>query len=168
MSGKVFFVLLSFLFIFSLRSSAGNDPVQKIWAEYERANRLYVVEPGSSAIDSASLQGVQKVLDALLMIPRKPRTDSLIFQTCTRLGILYEVYKDYPRATAIYHCAFLHTQVPAEKFRMQVFLGAGYYNRNNFDSASYFLLQAADLPETLGLPEDRVRLFNTLGVLYYD
>ena len=50
---------------------------------------------------------------------------------------------------------------------MDVFAGAGYYNLNNFDSASYFLLRA-ERPNTLGSFEDRIRLYNTLGVLYYD
>ena len=51
---------------------------------------------------------------------------------------------------------------------MHDFAGAGYYNQNNFDSASYFLLQAAEAPNDTGVPEDRIRLYNTLGVLYYD
>ena len=49
-----------------------------------------------------------------------------------------------------------------------ILAGAGYYNLNNFDSATYFLLKQLKARIRLGTKEDRVRLYNTLGVLYYD
>ncbi len=49
-----------------------------------------------------------------------------------------------------------------------VYAGAAYYNLNNFDSASYLLLRAESGIAPYHGGADEVRLYNTLGVLYYD
>ncbi|HEX4852270.1 MAG TPA: tetratricopeptide repeat protein, partial [Puia sp.] len=46
--------------------------------------------------------------------------------------------------------------------------GASYYNLNNFDSANYFLLKAESQINKFSAGEDKMRLYNTLGVLYHD
>jgi tetratricopeptide (TPR) repeat protein len=47
-------------------------------------------------------------------------------------------------------------------------VGATYYNLNHFDSASYYLLKAESLINRFPGIEYKVRLYNTLGVLYHD
>ena len=59
-------------------------------------------------------------------------------------------------------------QIQVKKFRLYVFAGAGYYNLNNFDSARYFLSRAQESDGDFVSADDRARLFNVLGVLYYD
>ena len=51
---------------------------------------------------------------------------------------------------------------------MFIYAGAGYYKLNNFDSASFLLLQAEKNIIHITSLEDQVRLYNSLGVLYYD
>jgi CHAT domain-containing protein/tetratricopeptide (TPR) repeat protein len=169
MSGKVFFTHFSFLLIFSFKVYLPVPVLlQKILREYAKAERLYNSSNNSIGTDSASMQGFKNVVEALTNLPRQKATDSLMFQASYRLGILYEIHEDYPRATAIYLNAYHYAMNNEEKFRMQVFTGTGYYYQNNFDSASFFLLRAAEnAGDSVAVP-DQVRLFNTLGVLYYD
>jgi CHAT domain-containing protein len=51
---------------------------------------------------------------------------------------------------------------------LHVYTGTSYYNLNSFDSARYFLLDAESRTNDYADPADNVRLYNTLGVLYFD
>ena len=91
-----------------------------------------------------------------------------MYQSYYKLGVLSEVYLQFTKATSAYLQAIRYSNNAGEKLRMYIFAGAGYYNLNNFDSASFFLLQAEENAAHIGSSEDRVRLYNTLGVLYFD
>jgi CHAT domain-containing protein/tetratricopeptide (TPR) repeat protein len=169
MSGKVFFVLLSFLLIISFKQyTPGTPSFKMILSAYTRADRLFNSTNSSSATDSTCMEGFRDVISALSILPKEHARDSLIYQAYNKLGILYEVYKDFSGATAAYLHALNFSLNSEEKFRMNIFAGAGYYNLNNFDSASFYLSRAEESPDNLGSAEDRARLYNTLGVLYYD
>ena len=169
MSGKVFFILLSFLLIFSYKQySPGNPSLDLILPAYKRVDQLFNKPNTSSKDDSVCMFGFRKIIIDLTRIKGEPMADSLLYQSNYKLGVLYEIYKDYAKATASYLQALLYSSTPGQKFTNYVLTGAGYYNLNNFDSATYFLLRAAQGPDSLGTREDRMRLFNTLGVLYYD
>jgi CHAT domain-containing protein/tetratricopeptide (TPR) repeat protein len=169
MSGKVFFILLSFLLIFSFkRYSPGNPSLELILSAYKRVDQLFNKPNTSSKDDSACMVGFRKIISDLNRIHGEMMTDSLLYQSNYKLGVLYEIYKDYSKATASYMQAIKYSSTPDQKFTNYILAGAGYYNQNNFDSATYFLLRAAQSPDNLGAKEDRMRLFNTLGVLYYD
>ena len=169
MSGKVFFILLSFLLIFSFkRSSPGNPSLDLILSAYKRVDQIFNKPNTSSKDDSACMVGFRKIISDLNRIQGEQMADSLLYQSNYKLGVLYEVYKDYSKATASYLQAIKFSSTPDQKFTNYILAGAGYYNQNNFDSATYFLLRAAQSPDKLGAREDRMRLFNTLGVLYYD
>jgi len=169
MSGKVFFALLSFLLIFSFKPDTPGTPSFKIIrAAYNRANKLFNGSNNSTATDSACMKGFQDVIASLKELPRAGLTDSLMFQANYKLGVLFEEFKDYAGANASYLQAINYSTNSGDKFRIFVLAGAGYYNLNNFDSATYFLLRAEEIPGDIGSSVDRVRLYNTLGVLYYD
>src|SRR5450432_201621 len=169
MSGKVFFVLLSFLLIFSFKQyDPGIPSLKLIHAAYNRANRLFHGSNNSPAKDSASMKAFKEVIAALNDLPRTRITDSLLFQTNYKLGALCEEFKDFAGANAFYLRAIHYSANVQDTFSIFVLTGAGYYNLNNFDSASYFLLRAEEIPGETGSSEDRVRLYNSLGVLYYD
>jgi CHAT domain-containing protein len=169
MSGKVFFVPLSFLLIFSFKQYSPVTPALKlVLSAYKKADRLYSSPNSNSATDSACMASFRDVITSLRNVPKTSITDSLMFQASYKLGVLYEVYKDFKKATASYLQALNYAKNPEEAFRANVFAGAGYYNLNNFDSSSYFLLRAEEIPGNVGSSEDQMRLDNTLGVLYYD
>ena len=119
-------------------------------------------------MDSACMEGFNKVISELSSLPMSRLTDSLLYQANYKLGIMNDVYKDYYKATISYRNAMKYSKNLAEQFSLDVLAGSGYYNLNNFDSASFFLLRAEESTDGGGTFEDRVRLFNTLGVMYYD
>jgi CHAT domain-containing protein len=169
MSGKVIFFPLSFLLIFSFkRYSPGNPSLESVVVAYKSIDRLFNTPNTSPRDDSTCITGFKKIISDLTQMQRGTTTDSLLYQSNYKLGVLYETYRDYSKATSSYLQAIKYSSTPDQKFMNAVLAGAGYYNQNNFDSATYFLLHAAENPENLGSREDRMRLFNTLGVLYYD
>ena len=167
MSGKVFFIPLSFLVLFSFKSPAPLS-FRKIILAYTKADQLYNKPDISAASEITCRKGFAEVISALGSLTRSPEVDSLLCLSAYKLGTLYEGEKDYKKATSAYLQGLVYAKKPEDKFRMLVFAGAGYYNLNNFDSASHLLLSAAEIPENLSLPGDRIRLNNTLGVLFYD
>jgi len=169
MSGKVFLVLLSFLLIISFKQYAPGPPsLKSILSAYARADRLFYSTNNSPAKDSACMEGFKGVISEISSIHRSGFTDSLLYQANYKLGVMFDVLRDYSKATASYLQAMKYSSDPGELFSLNVLTGSGYYNLNNFDSASFFLLRAEESPGDRGSSEDRVRLYNTLGVLYYD
>lgn len=169
MSGKVFFGYLSFLIILSFKSYYPEPPsYDKILSAFSHANRLFNSSDNSPTTDSACMDGFKTVINDLSQLTRDRRSDSLMYESLYKLGVLQEVYKDYIKAIGSYTQAIKYSFSPEQKFKMYVYAGAGYYNLNNFDSSTYFLLRATESPDNVGSSEDHVRLFNTLGVLYDD
>ncbi len=169
MSGKALLIPLSFLLLFSFkRFSPGNPSLELVLAAYKRVDHLFNTPNTSPKTDSVCMAGFSRVIADLNRIPVEHLTDSLLYLSNYKLGVLYEIYKDYGKATASYLQAIKYSSTPDQKFMSYVLAGAGYYNQNNFDSASYYLLRAAQGADNKGTKEDRMRLFNTLGVLYYD
>src|ERR1700722_677755 len=169
MSGKVFLILLSFLLIFSFKQYSPGTPVLKsILSKYNRADQLFYSSNNSPLKDSACIAGFSEVIYELSSLSHSVFNDSLLYQANYKLGIMCDVYKDYSKATSSYLQAMKYTSDPVKSFSLNVLTGSGYYNLNNFDSASFFLLRAEESPADQGSFEDRIRLNNTLGVLYYD
>src|SRR6185295_17128463 len=158
---------LSFL-LFSSFKSPEPGSFQSILVDYAKADRLYLATEDATVSSRDCIKGFNDVVAALLQLRHSAPADSLLSLSSFKLGILHEVNKDYLQATAAYLQALKYATKAEDKFRMQIFAGAGYYNRNNFDSAAYLLLQAASAPDDTGIPDDRIRLYNTLGVLFYD
>ena len=169
MSGKVFLISLSFLLIFSFkRYNNGSPSLKSILSTYARADRFFNSSNNSPVKDSACMEGFRNVVSALSILPRSKFIDSLICRANYKLGILCDIHKDFTEATCSYLQALKYSSDPGERFSLNVLVGSGYYNLNNFDSASFFLLHAEEIAGEGSSFEDRVRLYNTLGVLYYD
>ena len=169
MPGKVFFVLFSFLFFSSFKTGSPGPPsLVSVISSYKKADKLFNTPNTSSKTDSLCMAEFREVIAALETFPKTRTTDSLLYQSNYKSGVLYETYKDYLKATAFYLQAIKLSSTPDERFMNYILAGAGYYNLNNFDSATFYLLKAAQGPDSLGKKEDRVRMYNTLGVLYYD
>jgi CHAT domain-containing protein len=169
MPGKVFFILFSFLLFSSFKTgSPGPQSLGSVILAYNKADKLFNAPNTSSKTDSFCLDEFRKVIASLETFPRTRTTDSLLYQSNYKSGVLFETYKDYLKATASYLQAIRLSSTPEERFMNYILAGAGYYNLNNFDSATFYLLKAAQSPDSLGKKEDRVRMYNTLGVLYYD
>jgi CHAT domain-containing protein len=169
MSGKVFFIPLSFLFIVSFKQHPPSDPVcQPIRQQFEKAERMYNLTNATVLTDSFCLTAFRKAIIMLNILPKSGFSDSLLYLSHSRVGILSEVYNNFQTAIASYLEAVNYAGSPEQKYKMFIYAGAGYYKLNNFDSSSYFLLQAEKNIAHVNTVDDRVRLYNSLGVLYYD
>src|SRR5438874_2055320 len=103
MSGKVFFVLLSFLLISSFKpGTPGTPSLELILSAYNRVDRIFNTPNTSSKADSACMDGFRQIITDLSLLPKQSFADSLLYQTNYKLGVLYEIYKDYLKATASY------------------------------------------------------------------
>jgi CHAT domain-containing protein len=152
--------------------AAGNpgDPRNRLIALYRGADSLFHLSHSTTATDSMAFAGFNLVIDGCRKLQGGGGgNDGLLAGALLRKGILLDAAGNYPGAGACYSAA-LRTGAKDDSlaFVAQVYLGAIHYNLNHFDSASYYLLQAQSLADHFPDRDDEVRLFNTLGVLYYD
>ena len=95
--------------------------------------------------------------------------DTLLAGAFLRKGVLLDAAYDYAGAKACYSGALEHDrQVDSLTFVAKLYIGVVYYNTSHFDSANYFLLNAQALVDRFKDFDDAVRVYNMLGVLYYD
>ncbi|MDP9040420.1 MAG: hypothetical protein M3N30_00460, partial [Bacteroidota bacterium] len=103
MFGKAFIVFITFLSILSFKADPpGTVSFESILSAYNRVNRAFNTPNTSSLTDSACMDGFRRIIADLNNLPKKRSVDSLLYQAYYKLGVLYEVYKDYPKATASY------------------------------------------------------------------
>ncbi len=98
--------------------------------------------------------------------------DSLAFFTRLRTGFISFYLNDQEQARKDYLAAIALKQKLPEipdsfLFIHLVYMGGIYYNRDMFDSAMYFYKKAEAIKDTNSL-EGSERLFNRLGVMYYE
>ena len=142
---------------------------ERLRAIYRRSDSLYHLTHSTSATDSLALAGFGAVIDGLRALKGPAEKDSLLAGAFLRKGILLDAAGDYPGAKACYVGALnSNPQIDSLSFVAQVVMGAIYYNLNRFDSSSYFLRGAQRLVGRVNDEDDEVRLYNTLGVLYFD
>ncbi|HXD77211.1 MAG TPA: CHAT domain-containing tetratricopeptide repeat protein [Puia sp.] len=154
--------------LFPLLGNSG-DPVSRIAVIYRRADSLFLLSDNTRFSDSLSLEGFEKVISALQHVPAGPGKDTLLFQSWLKKGILLDSRYDYSAAKSSYCQALrFHHADDSLTFVLYVYAGTSYYNLNDFDSARYFLRDAESRSDRYADPADVVRLYNTLGVLYYD
>lgn len=144
---------------------------QNIQTLYNKANRLFNLANPTNTTDSIALATFQHVIDALEA--QAAHSDTLLFFSYLRKGILLDVNNSYAQAIG----AYLQAQRIKKSnpqwsdsllYEVSVHTGSLYYRMNNFDSASYFLLQAENLAQRFPGIKDKERLYNDLGVLYYE
>ena len=158
-----FFMGLTFLF------GNSGDPIGRIAALYHRADSLFQLADNTPVTDSLALIGFGRVIAGLEGAPEGRAKDTLLFQSWLKKGVLLDSRYDYSGAKTAY-CQALryHPQADSITFVLYVYAGTSYYNLNAFDSARYFLLDAESRSSRYADPADNVRLYNTLGVLYFD
>jgi len=163
-------ILLAAVFLLPIFPDYGNgDPIARITSLYRQANALFSLTNNTPATDSQALADFQQVIDELRTIPNGSGKDTLLSGSFLRKGILLDARYDFAGAKSAY-CQALncHWLSDSLTYVTHIYTGACYYNLNNFDSARYFLLGAESRAYRYKDPDDEVRLYNTLGVLYHD
>ncbi len=144
-------------------------PVRQVVQLYRQADHLFHLPNSTPFTDSTALAGFERVIGDLERSPGFRGKDSLIFQSWLKKGILLDSRYNYEGARNAYRSALqFHPEIDSLAFVTYVYVGASYYNLNNFDSANYFLLRAERMGDHFHDREDEVRLYNTLGVLYFE
>ena len=170
MYGRISILALVFLAWASFDlGNPGLPSVSRIVQLYRQADDLFHIPNSTPSNDSAALAGFDQVIAGLRQLPDFKDKDTLLFQSWLKKGILLDSRYDFGGARQSYCTALhFHPQVDSLAFVTYVYVGGTYYNLNNFDSANYFLLRAEFMVGRFHDREDEVRLYNTLGVLYYD
>lgn len=138
---------------------------------YNKANRLFHLRNPTDATDSLALATFQQLIALAQRSGSAP--DSLLFYAYLNSGILQDVNTNYAQAIASYLQAHRIKErntgwSDSLLYEVAQHTGSAYYHLNNFDSASYFLLQAEALSQRFPRVPEKERLYNDLGVLYYE
>jgi len=166
---KIVFLLLVFLVCGSPEYGHPDPPVDKAIALYHQADHLFRLINNTPATDSAALAGFEAVIRLIPSLPGFKEKDTVYAFSWLKKGILLDASANYPRAIDAYRRMLeVHQQDDSLSFVARVYAGAAYYNLNNFDSADYFLQKADGMEPEDRNPDAEVRLYNTLGVMYYD
>jgi CHAT domain-containing protein len=139
---------------------------------YRKADSLLNIPVPTAATNKAALDAFNKIIAALSKQP-VAADDTLLFLSYRNKGILMEIDANYPAARDAYSQAISVKplrNVPADSLVVMTYinLGSTYYYLNDFDSATYFLLRSDSLMSRFPDLEYKIRLYNTLGVLYHD
>jgi CHAT domain-containing protein len=172
MPGKVQLLLLAFLVLVSFHDGNPGRPASQVAKLFKKSDSLLNLPNPTNATDKEALNGFEQLINQLEK-NSIPGEDSLLFLSYMKKGILMDVQTNYIAATQAYRKALnlrRHDDGANDSlaFMICVNAGASYYNLNNFDSANYFLLEAESFINHSAATDDKVRLYNTLGVLYHD
>jgi CHAT domain-containing protein len=143
--------------------------MDRLTAMYRRADSLYHLQNSTHTTDSTALAGFSAVITGLQGLPGHNAQDTMLAGAFLRKGVLLDAMYDYAGAKACYSGVLEHDrQVDSLTFVAKLYIGVVYYNTSHFDSANYFLLNAQALVTRFSDWDDEVRVYNMLGVLYYD
>jgi CHAT domain-containing protein len=161
--------LLALLFLLSPQFGSPDPSVDKVLSLYRYADHFFRLTSNTPATDSAGLAGFESVIRLLSTTPDFREKDTILAFSWLKKGILLDGGGRYPQAIAAYRKTLdVHHSDDSISFAASVYAGSAYYNLSNFDSADYFLQKAAVMPPGSRSWEAEVRLYNSLGVLYYD
>jgi CHAT domain-containing protein/Tfp pilus assembly protein PilF len=164
-------VLFSCLF-FGLLWISGNNPnqVSDYTKYYKEALKIYASENSTDADDSTALNLFAKTVSVL---EKNPVNDSVLLDAYQKSGSLYIGFDDQVHANRSFNkiISFSKKKAVGDSllFIAYLFCGRTYYSLNNFDSADicYHFAEKILDQSAIKLP-DAERLYNLLGVLYYD
>lgn len=168
-------ITLMLVIAFLLPGYAGHvfagGPGETIPAAYKKADAYFNSNNPTDKTDSLALHGFTDII-RLLAASRGKQYDTLLFQSYLKQGILLDVKNDNPAAKQAYLEAVAvqrnNTALSDSLlFRPYIYVGSNYFNLNNFDSASYYLVKAEALVKHYPHLPETERLYNTLGALHF-
>ena len=169
MYGKTTILLFAFLVLASFGNPGSPPDISRIVKLYHQSDSLFQLSHSTPATDSTALAGFRQIVDELQRSPDFSGKDTLLSQSLLRKGILLDAGSDYAGARTAYsqalNCRHFNDSL---NFVAQVYIGVCYYSLNKFDSANYFLLKAELQVHRFRDQQDEVRLYDALGMLYYD
>lgn len=135
---------------------------------YEEGLRLFELPDASEETDSLAIQIFQEILS----MNSGKVTRKIQFDSQEKLGILYLIKgkpeQAIPNFLAAKNLFELGGLPDTLVFSPLLYLGDSYFMVNKGDSSIYFLKQAENILEQKQSIEDTGRLYNSLGVTYYE
>jgi CHAT domain-containing protein len=160
---------LGFFLLYTAVLGGPGTPLSRILSLYQRSDKLFHRTDTKPSEDSTALAGFTTIISDLEKMGDFTGKDTLLFQSWLKKAILLDSKADYKSAKDAYRQALdFHHKKDSLLFLTYIYTGGSYYNLNHFDSANYFLLRADSITGDFRGHEDEVRLYNTLGVLYFD
>jgi CHAT domain-containing protein/Tfp pilus assembly protein PilF len=169
MRGRSALLILAFLVNTGFDAGGPRLPPARLRAVYLRADQIFKLPHSTASLDSTALAGFNEVIAGINGQQAFPGSDTLLFQSWLKKGAMLEISADFSGARDAYGKALdLHPKDDSLGFVAAIYAGTNYYYLNNFDSANYFLLKAESMATRSRDRDDETRLYNSLGVLYYD
>lgn len=139
---------------------------------YRLGDKLFKLPAPTDATDNLALQYFSETIEKLRNCSAHTN-DLMLFQCYVKKGALYDVKKDFEKATAQYLTALQFQKEGAYlsdslTFQVDVYAAASYYHLNNLDSANILLLNAETLIDRYPQLPEKERMYNALGALYYE
>lgn len=157
-----------FLFIVLVLTVGNSGNSQQPNLKLDRANSLYFLDNPTEAQDLEAIALFEK---ALSEVPDK--TDAMAFvQASERLGNLYLAYGKVNEAKKIYDQGILMARafqvVDTLVYSHHLYLGETFFALNQLDSSLFHLQQAELLQQKIRQNAEPERLYNALGVYFYE
>lgn len=155
--------------IFWLHSQKRQDP-QPTSLAYQKAEKFYHQPNPSAATDSLALEAYSEAIRQLQQSKDNP---TLLFDSYLKAGILYLSKARYQDALDHFQHALELGNNPGRiadslLFQPNLFAGNACYNLQRSDSAFSFYKKAEQILQQYPDLEEAERLFNQMGVLYYE
>lgn len=160
---------IRFWLLFVLILPVGNSGTsQQPNLKLDRANSLYFLDNPSEAQDLEAIALFEEVLSE---VPDK--TESLAFvQASERLGNLYLAYGKTKEAKRTYTQGILMARAfqvaDTITYSHHLYLGETFFSLNQLDSSLFHLQQAEFLQQKIKQNAEPERLYNALGVYFYE
>jgi CHAT domain-containing protein len=147
----------------------GSSPAR--WQEkYKEAKRLFELSNPTEASDSIALQLFQDIAG----YAENTANDTLAANCFVKVATIHQTYQRYTDANRFYHRAITtclrQNQAPQLLYEAYLYIGTSFYYTGVIDSARYYFEAASDIAlgnTTRTMPE-KVRLYNSLGAIYYE
>ncbi|HTI08249.1 MAG TPA: CHAT domain-containing protein [Puia sp.] len=153
-------------------SSHLTSPVASVYQSlYRQAEKLYASDNATPHTDSAALSGYQKVIALLDKTPSV--NDSILFDSYMKCGILHLSFGESGKALPSFRNAVLTANAKAHLpdsllFKPYLYIGSCLYDSYDLDSALYYYKLAEDILDNHSTLAESERLYNKVGVLYYE
>lgn len=165
MSKNIRFCLLSLVLVFSVgNSGTSQQPNLKL----ERANYLYFLDNPTEAQDLEAMDLFEQVLSE---VPNPSEAFGFV-QASERLGNLYLAYGKVNEAKKTYDQGILMARAFQVSdtliYSHHLYLGETFFALNQLDSSLFHLQQAEILQQKIRQNAEPERLYNALGVYFYE
>lgn len=163
------FLRIFFLFLFLSIQSNNSTQEKALLTKYEKAIAYYESPQPTAETDSIALDFFTQIINDPL---NTALSSEIILDTYEKAGNLYLINNDFEKAISSYREGLFFNYksevLDTLFFASNLFLGESYYRVSKADSSIFFLKNAEKLLSKKNAKLEASRLYNSLGVIYYE